>query len=121
SAAMLVTEAADRVTEAEYPTAWRQGELELPLTYQFEPGTAADGVTVHVPLTLLNRVRDEGFDWQVPGLREELVTALIRSLPKQLRRGLVPAPDHARAALAALTPPDGPVDVEAEPLLTALE
>jgi ATP-dependent helicase HrpA len=128
SAAMLVTEAADRVTEAEYPTAWRQGELELPLTYQFEPGTAADGVTVHVPLTLLNRVRDEGFDWQVPGLREELVTALIRSLPKGLRRGLVPAPDHARAALAALAADqagpaavDAAFDPSAEPLLDALE
>jgi ATP-dependent helicase HrpA len=122
SAAMLVSEAADAVTEADYPRAWRQGEESFELTYQFEPGTAADGVTVHVPLTVLNRVRDVGFDWQVPGLREELVTALIKSLPKNLRRGLVPAPDHARAALAALAPAAGePVDVEAEPLLVALE
>ena len=58
----------------------------------------ADGVTVHIPLPLLNQVAADGFDWQVPGLREELVTALIRSLPKALRRNFVPVPDYARAA-----------------------
>ena len=74
------------------------------LTYQFEPGAAADGVTVHVPLPVLNQVRPDGFDWQVPGLREELVTALIRSLPKAMRRHFVPAPDHARSLLPAAAP-----------------
>ncbi len=71
------------------------GELTLPLTYTFEPGTAADGVTVDIPLPLLNQVPAESFDWQVPGLREDLVIALIRSLPKSVRRNFVPVPDYA--------------------------
>ena len=66
------------------------------MTYQFEPGADADGVTVHVPLQVLNQVTDEGFDWQIPGLREELVTELIRSLPKPIRRNYVPAPNFAQ-------------------------
>ncbi|HZD72896.1 MAG TPA: DUF3418 domain-containing protein, partial [Actinomycetota bacterium] len=77
------------------------------LTYQFEPGADADGVTVHVPLAVLNQVRADGFDWQVSGLRQELATALIRSLPKAIRRRLAPAPDHARAALERVTPFEG--------------
>jgi ATP-dependent helicase HrpA len=97
--AMLVRDDAGAVDQADYPDAWRQGDLELRLTYQFEPGADADGVTVHVPLAVLNRVRTDGFDWQVPGLRSELVTALIKSLPKDLRRNFVPAPDTARAVL----------------------
>ncbi len=96
---MLVRDDASPVEAADYPDEWRQGELALPLRYQFEPGTEADGVTVHVPLAVLNRLRVEGFDWQVPGLRLDLVTALIKSLPKNLRRHLVPAPDNARAVL----------------------
>ncbi len=87
---------------ADFPSTWVQGEHELPLTYQFEPGDEADGVTVHLTLSQLNRVRDEGFDWQVPGLREELAVALLRSLPKAVRRSFVPAPDHAAAALGDL-------------------
>jgi ATP-dependent helicase HrpA len=94
---MLVDPDAGRIDKADYPDQWRQGELALPLTYQFEPGTAADGVTVHIPLTLLNQVREDGFDWLIPGLRGELVTALLRSLPKALRRNFVPVPDYAAA------------------------
>jgi ATP-dependent helicase HrpA len=93
--AMLVNERAAGFDKAHYPDVWRQGELELPLTYQFEPGTEADGVTVHVPLPVLNQVSADGFDWQIPGLRQDLVTALIRSLPKSLRRNFVPVPDYA--------------------------
>ncbi|MGI5120714.1 ATP-dependent RNA helicase HrpA [Marinactinospora thermotolerans] len=110
---MLINERADEVREADYPDTWRQGELVFPLSYQFEPGTEADGVTVHIPLKVLNQVGPEGFDWQIPGLREELVTALIRSLPKQLRTSFVPVPDTARAVLARLSP-------HAEPLTRAL-
>ncbi|MHB1739163.1 MAG: ATP-dependent RNA helicase HrpA [Actinomycetes bacterium] len=113
SAAMLVTDAAETVDPGAYPDVWIQGDLRLELSYQFEPGSAADGVTVHIPVSLLNRVRADGFDWQIPGLREELVTSLIRSLPKGLRRELVPVPDTARAVLAELQP--GPV-----PLVHAL-
>ena len=97
--AMLVRDEAARVDKEGYPDTWRQGDLELGLTYQFDPGSAADGVTVHVPLAVLNRLGADGFDWQVPGLRLDLVAALIRSLPKDLRRALVPAPDTARAVL----------------------
>jgi ATP-dependent helicase HrpA len=110
---MLIKRGAESVSERDYPDLWRQGRLELPLSYQFEPGADADGVTVHIPLAVLNQVRAEGFDWQVPGLRHELVTALIRSLPKPLRRNFAPAPDHARAVLERVTP-------HAQPLLEAL-
>ncbi len=96
-----------------FPPAWRQGELLLALSYRFEPGAEDDGVSVHVPLTALGALHAGGFDWLVPGLRLELVTALIRSLPKDLRRPLVPVPDVAAAALAGLTP-------RREPLLDAL-
>lgn len=83
-----------------FPDVWEQRGIVLNLTYQFEPGSAADGVTVHVPITVLDRVEATGFDWLVPGMREELVTELIRSLPKPVRRDLVPAPDAARSILA---------------------
>ncbi|ADU48011.1 ATP-dependent RNA helicase HrpA [Intrasporangium calvum] len=91
----------------DHPTTWRQGELELEVTYQFDPGSELDGATVHVPVERLNQVRADGFDWQVRGFREELVTALIRSLPKTTRRHLVPTPDHARAVLPELDPAEG--------------
>ncbi|GAA5156850.1 ATP-dependent RNA helicase HrpA [Amycolatopsis dongchuanensis] len=107
--AMLVTEAADAVRESDYPDTWTQGSQRLALTYQFEPGADADGVTVHIPLPVLNQITPDGFDWQVPGLREELVTALIKSLPKQLRRNFVPAPDTAKYVLSRVSPADGPL------------
>ncbi|WP_020666636.1 ATP-dependent RNA helicase HrpA [Amycolatopsis nigrescens] len=106
---MLINETASGVREADYPDTWRQGALTFPLTYQFEPGADADGVTAHLPLPVLNQVVPDGFDWQVPGLREELVTALIKSLPKQLRRNFVPAPDHAKLVLSRVGPEDGPL------------
>jgi ATP-dependent helicase HrpA len=71
-------------------------------------------VTVHVPLTVLNQVSGDEFEWQIPGFRQHLVTALIRSLPKAVRRNFVPAPDHAKAALERVTP-------RAEPMFDALE
>ncbi|TGD84512.1 ATP-dependent RNA helicase HrpA [Mycolicibacterium sp. CH28] len=95
--------------DAERPDNWRAGDLSLPLTYRFEPGAADDGVTVHVPVEVLARLGGDEFSWQVPALREELVTALIRSLPKDLRRNFVPAPDTARAVLAAIDPGREPV------------
>jgi ATP-dependent helicase HrpA len=104
---MLVNERAAGLDPTAYPDLWRQGELELPLSYQFEPGADADGVTVHLPLAALGQMSGAGFDWQIPGLREDLVTALIRSLPKPLRRNFVPVPDYARAVLDAANPADG--------------
>ncbi|OBG96270.1 ATP-dependent RNA helicase HrpA [Mycobacterium sp. E3251] len=100
--------------DAERPTAWHSGDVTLPLTYRFEPGAADDGVTVHVPIDVLARLGGDEFAWQVPALREELVTALIRSLPKDLRRNFVPAPDTARAVLAGIDP-------AGEPLLEGLQ
>ena len=100
--------------DADRPDHWQAGDLSLPLTYRFEPGAADDGVTVHVPVGVLARLDGVGFGWQVPALREELLTALIKSLPKELRRNFVPAPDTARALLAAL-------DDAGEPLLEAVQ
>jgi ATP-dependent helicase HrpA len=115
--AMLINDAAGDIQQSDYPDVWRQGALSFPLTYQFEPGADADGVTAHIPLPVLNQVTEDGFDWQVPGLREELVTALIKSLPKQIRRNFVPAPDHAKLVLARVGPADGPLlDVVGETL-----
>ncbi|MFI5978967.1 ATP-dependent RNA helicase HrpA [Streptomyces sp. NPDC051452] len=101
---MLIRESAEAVTKADYPDTWRQGQLKFRVTYQFEPGADADGVTVHIPLQVLNQVTDEGFDWQIPGLREEVVTELIRSLPKPVRRNYVPAPNYAKAFLERAVP-----------------
>ncbi|HEY7607272.1 MAG TPA: ATP-dependent RNA helicase HrpA, partial [Actinomycetes bacterium] len=106
---MLITDAADAPGAVDYPDTWVQGGHRLRLTYQFEPGADADGVTVHVPLAVLNQVDPDGFDWQVPGLRQELVTELIRSLPKAIRRNFIPAPNWAASALERIGPGDGPL------------
>ncbi|MFE7649577.1 ATP-dependent RNA helicase HrpA [Streptomyces phaeoluteigriseus] len=108
---MLIRESAGAVTKDDYPDTWRQGPLKLRVTYQFEPGADADGVTVHIPLQVLNQVTDEGFDWQIPGLREEVVTELIRSLPKPIRRNYVPAPNFARRFLDQAVPLREPLTV----------
>jgi ATP-dependent helicase HrpA len=89
------------------PETWQTGDASLPLSYRFEPDAADDGVTVHIPIDVLARLGGDDFTWQVPALREELVTALIRALPKDLRRNFVPAPDTARAVLPALDPDRG--------------
>jgi ATP-dependent helicase HrpA len=94
-------------TSEDQPDTWQTGDLELPLSYRYEPGAADDGVTVHVPVEVLARLGGDGFAWQVPALREELVTALIKSLPKDLRRNFVPAPDTARALVPLIDLDDG--------------
>ncbi|MPQ98635.1 ATP-dependent RNA helicase HrpA [Modestobacter sp. I12A-02628] len=110
--------AADQVRAEDYPDEVHltQG-LTLPLSYAFAPGSAEDGVTVDVPLAVLDTVAEqtagESLAWTVPGQREELVTALLRGLPKQLRRGLVPIPDRVREVLPHISP--------TEALLPALE
>ncbi|MEE1754149.1 ATP-dependent RNA helicase HrpA [Streptomyces sp. SP18CS02] len=106
---MLINEKAGAVTKDDYPDSWRQGRLKFRVTYQFEPGADADGVTVHIPLQVLNQVTDEGFDWQIPGLREEVVVELIRSLPKPVRRHYVPAPNYAKAFLERAVPLQEPL------------
>ncbi|HTU32112.1 MAG TPA: ATP-dependent RNA helicase HrpA [Solirubrobacteraceae bacterium] len=96
-------------TDADRPAIWKQGSLELALSYRFDPGSAADGVTVHIPLGSLGAVRPIGFEWLVPAFRTELVIALLRTLPKRLRTPLVPIPDTAAALLADVTPRSGPL------------
>src|SRR5699024_3610631 len=89
---------------AEYPARCMQGGSITPHRCSFGQVGAkgADGVTATVPLAVLNRLTARGFDWLVPGMREELVTELIRSLPKPIRRHLVPAPERAKAVAATL-------------------
>lgn len=96
-------------TAAEMPDTWRSGDVALPVSYRFEPGAADDGVSVHIPVEVLARLGGDEFAWHVPALREDLVTALIRSLPKELRRNFVPAPDTARAVLENLKPGTEPL------------
>lgn len=104
---VVMAEAAE-LDETAYPKIWQQSGFELPLSYEFQPsspGTAineSDGVTVSVPVLFLNQLDEAPFQWQIPGLRAELVTALIKSLPKAVRKNFVPAPDVARQAAAAL-------------------
>ena len=81
-------------------------------TVHFEPAAEDDGVTLEIPLPLLAHLEDSGFDWLVPGVREELVTALLKALPKAIRRNVVPAADWARRLLALVEP------VETTPILT---
>jgi len=85
-----------------FPDHWTQGEFTFPLSYEMAPGTDADGVTLHIPLDMLARVEDAGFDWLVPGMVDDLCVATIRSLPKAVRVGLVPAPDTGKQIAAWL-------------------
>lgn len=100
-------EVADSLDADAWPTSWRQGELELALSYRFDPGHSEDGVTVHVPLAQLPALRADGFEWLVPALRPELVTALLRSLSKDVRRRLVPLPDLVSELMRGLRPESG--------------
>jgi ATP-dependent helicase HrpA len=94
---------AGEFTAEAYPDSWDG----LPLSYEFAPGEPDDGVSVDIPLTSLNQAGGDELGWQVPGMREELVTELIRSLPKHLRTAFVPAPDTAREVLPRLGEPQG--------------
>ncbi len=89
-----------------FPDVWRQGNITLPLRYHFEPNAEDDGVTVVIPLPVLNQVENIGFDWLVPGLRHELIVGMIKTLPKRLRRNFVPAPNYADACLADINETD---------------
>ncbi len=94
---------ASEVTAAQYPDRLRLGDLHLSLSYQFEPGTARDGVTVRVPAPLLPQLPAERIDWLVPGLLYDKAVALVRNLPKAIRKSFVPVPDFVRAALERIT------------------
>ncbi|MGY4013959.1 ATP-dependent RNA helicase HrpA [Aeromonas molluscorum] len=111
---MLMKGDAAHISDLDYPNFWQQGRLKLKLSYQFEPGEAADGVTLHIPLPLLNQVEVKGFEWLIPGLRHELLVALIKSMPKPMRKNFVPAPNYADALLASINPEQGPLLDEME-------
>ena len=111
----LVKNDPSKVTQVDFPDHWKQGNLTLPLSYKFEPQEPDDGVSLMIPLGLLNQVQNVGFDWLVPGFQEELVVALIKSLPKSLRRNFVPAPNYAQACLSEISP----VDKQGAPQLLA--
>ena len=117
--AKLIEDSHD-VTEESFPDHWRKGSIDYELTYKFEPGDPLDGVTVMVPIPMLAGLDTEGFDWLVPGLRLELVTELIRSLPKALRRTVVPAPEFAERAIDRLIPYEGPITQQLADVLREL-
>lgn len=117
--AKLIDDSHD-VTEESFPDHWRKGSIDYELTYKFEPGDPLDGVTVMVPIPMLAGLDTEGFDWLVPGLRLELVTELIRSLPKALRRTVVPAPEFAERAIDRLIPYEGPITQQLADVLREL-
>ncbi|GAB3906652.1 ATP-dependent RNA helicase HrpA [Kibdelosporangium lantanae] len=112
---LLLNTNAQTVTEESYPDNWNREGLTMRLSYQFEPGKKDDGVTAHIPLPVLNQVTADNFAWQVPGLREEIVTSLLKSLPKQLRRNFVPTPDWAKAIVQRIP------DLNGASLLDAVE
>ncbi|HEY8295166.1 MAG TPA: ATP-dependent RNA helicase HrpA, partial [Micrococcaceae bacterium] len=119
----VMAEDAAGLDEADFPKIWTQGGFDLPLSYEFHPtapGSApnpSDGVTVQVPVLFLNQLDEAPFRWQIPGLRTDLVTALIKSLPKPVRKNFVPAPDVARSATAALAADFDPAVDALEPSL----
>ncbi|TLM76004.1 ATP-dependent RNA helicase HrpA [Pseudarthrobacter sp. NamB4] len=119
----LLNDDADGLDESAYPKTWLHKGFELPLTYEFHPVAPgsppdpSDGVTAEVPVLFLNQLDDKAFRWLIPGQRVELVTALIKSLPKQVRKNFVPAPDVARQAVAVLEADFDPATDELEPSL----
>ena len=92
----LIAAEADDIDDAAFPPRWQYGDLTLALSYEFDPSSPRDGVTVTVPIGLLERIDPTQFQWNVPGLRDDLMAALIKSLPKRLRKRFVPAPETAR-------------------------
>jgi ATP-dependent helicase HrpA len=97
---------AAEITKERFPDALQVGASALPLEYHFDPGHTADGVTLVVPLLLINQVSPERGEWLVPGLRKERVIALLRGLPKQIRKAFVPIPDTAARVVERITPSD---------------
>ena len=106
----LIDSAEGATAANEFPDVWQQGSLEFELEYVFQPGDPRDGITMRVPLPLLATVNGEATRWLVSGLRHELCIALIKTLPKPLRRTVVPATDFASRALERMTPFDGAIE-----------
>jgi ATP-dependent helicase HrpA len=110
----MTAEALGRASDndaGQYPTTWAHADMVLPVTYRFDPGAVDDGVAVHVPLAVLGRLTNDGFDWQVPGFRADLVGALMQTLPKDIRRQLIPAAETTAEAYRLLEVTDEPLAV----------
>lgn len=112
--AFLLNEQAEQLSEKDYPSSWQQDNLTLPLKYHFSPGDVDDGISVIIPISMLNQVQLIGFDWLIPALRLELIIAFIKGLPKAQRRNFVPAPNYAEACLARMTEFDGTITAALE-------
>jgi ATP-dependent helicase HrpA len=97
------------VSLSDFPDMWIQGDQSFPVSYRHQPGSPADGVTIHLTLPALERVRTYDFEWHVPGFRAELVASLVRSLPKDVRRELGPAPEVVPQILERCAPFDRPL------------
>jgi len=107
--AFLLNETSKALSAKDYPDVWKQRNLTLPLSYHFTPGDIDDGISLHIPVGILNQVENSDFDWLIPALRLELIIALIKGLPKSLRRNFVPAPNYAEACLSAINEFDGKI------------
>ncbi len=94
---LVSKDAFNEVEEHDFPEFWHYDSFKLPLSYVFDPTSKDDGVTVHIPLAIVNRINSREFAYQIPGLRLEFLTSLIKSLPKRLRKNLIPAPNYAKA------------------------
>ncbi len=103
----LIDPLASAPDEESFPRSWSYGDLDLPLAYEFDSASPLDGVTIDIPIASLDRIDPAIFEWNVPGLREELVTALLRSLPKQQRKRFAPVADTAREVAPEIAEAEG--------------
>ncbi|SFS44984.1 ATP-dependent helicase HrpA [Succinivibrio dextrinosolvens] len=102
---LVSKDAFNEVEEHDFPEFWHYDSFKLPLSYIFDPTSKDDGVTVHIPLAIVNRINSREFAYQIPGLRLEFLTSLIKSLPKRLRKNLIPAPNYAKALAESIGGP----------------
>ena len=107
SPADIIDPRAADVDETAFPPVWLYGDLALELTYEFDPSSPHDGVTIDIPAGALDLIDPTVFEWNVPGLRTDIVIAMMRSLPKSLRKQFAPVPDTARDVAALIEPTDG--------------
>ena len=116
----LMRHGAEGVTEELFPKTMPVGETACTLSYRFEPGHALDGVTLTVPLHLLNRLDEKRCVWLVPGMIRDKITALIKGLPKRIRSTCVPVPEFVTAFLSAhRVPSPEPSSIKEEGEITA--
>lgn len=105
----LMRHGADQITAAQFPNELEWRGMVFPLSYHFEPGHADDGVSIHVPVSLLHQVPEHRLQWLVPGMLRDKCIGLVKSLPKTLRKHFVPVPDVVDKALAVMTPDNQPL------------